>query len=159
VGYVDWKKNFAWIVYDITANGGVVKLPSMQPTSGGTILEAEDAKFRNSLIESSTAGFTGQGYLATKIGDAKHQVTWTYTAPESGGYILEFRYTQKRLSNYSSDVLIKGKKAGELTFWNTGNTGAWFWERITVNLEKGENSIEISPEGWVLLDHLNIIMN
>jgi hypothetical protein len=157
VGYVDWKKTFAWIVYDITANGGVVKLPSMQPTSGGTILEAEDAKFRNSFIESSTAGFTGQGYLATNSGDAKHQVTWTYTAPESGRYICEFRYTQKRHGDYSSDVLINGKKAGALTFWNTGNTGAWFWERITVNLEKGENAIEISPEGWILLDHLNML--
>jgi len=28
-----------------------------------------------------------------------------------------------------------------------------------VHIEKGENTIGISPEGFVLLDHLNVIKN
>jgi len=159
VGYVDWKKNFDWALFDVIANGGQVNLPSMQPTAGGTVLEAENADFQVSVFKSEVEGFTGKGYLETRVGDARHQVKWTYTTPESGRYILEFRYTLKREQVFLSPVEINGKKACEIEFWNTGNPGNWVWERVTVNLEKGENTIGISPEGFVLLDHLNIIRN
>lgn len=159
VGYVDWRKNFDWSLFDVIANGGKVDLPSMQPTKGGILLESEDADYRISVLKSEIEGFTGKGYLETRVGDARHQVKWTYIAPESGNYILEFRYTLKREQVFQSPVEINGIKAGEIEFWNTGNTGAWVWERIIVNLEKGENSVAISPEGFVLLDHLNIIKN
>ncbi len=159
VGYVNWKENFDWALYDVTANGGMTDLPSMQPTQWGTVLEAEDADFVNSFQEKEVDGYTGTGYLATRIGDARHQVKWTYNAPESGSYILEFRYTLKREQVFPSPVEINGKNAGEIEFWNTGNTGAWVWDRISVELQKGINTIAISPEGWVLLDHLNIILN
>jgi hypothetical protein len=56
-------------------------------------------------------------------------------------------------------VEINGKIVGEIEFWNTGNAGNWVWERVKVNLDKGENTIGISPEGFVLLDHLNIMKN
>lgn len=159
VGYVDWRKNFDWALFDVIANGGKPNLPSMQPTTGGTILEAEDAEFQVSVFRSDVDGFTGTGYLETRVGDARHQVKWIYNAPESGSYILEFRYTLKREQVFPSPVEINGKKSGEIEFWNTGNPGAWVWERITIELKKGENTIAISPEGFVLLDHLNIIEN
>jgi hypothetical protein len=159
VGYVDWRKNFDWALFDVIANGGQVNLPSMQPTTGGTILEAEEADYLVSIFKSEVEGFTGKGYLETKVGDARHQVKWTYNAPETGSYILEFRYTLKREQIFPSPVEINGKKAGEIEFWNTGNTGSWCWERVTVHIEKGENTIAISPEGFVLLDHLNVIKN
>ncbi len=159
VGYVDWRKNFDWALFDIIANGGKVNLPSMQPTTGGTILEAEEADYLISVFKSEVEGFTGKGYLETRVGDSRHQVRWTYIAPETGSYILEFRYTLKREQVFQSLLEINGKKAGEIEFWNTGNAGSWFWERVTVHIEKGENTIAISPEGFVLLDHLNVIKN
>ncbi len=159
VGYVDWRKNFDWALYDITANGGKINLKSMNSTSGGTMLEAENAAFRLSQIKSEVEGFTGKGYLETKVGDGRHDVKWTFNAPEAGRYILEFRYTLKREQVFTSPVEINGKKAGEIEFWNTGNPGAWVWERITLDLEKGKNTIGISPVGFVLLDNLNIIKN
>jgi hypothetical protein len=159
VGYVDWRKNFDWALFDVIANGGQSNLPSMQPTTGGTILEAEETEYLVSIFRSAVEGFTGKGYLETRVGDARHQVKWTYNAPEEGSYILEFRYTLKREQVFPSPVEINGKKAGEIEFWNTGNPGAWVWGRITVNLEKGENTIGISPEGFVLLDHINILIN
>ncbi len=131
----------------------------MQATAGGTILEAEAADFKISGLKSELTGFTGTGYLETKVGDARHQVKWTYNAPESGSYILEFRYTLKREQIFISPVEVNGVKACDIEFWNTGNAGSWAWERVTVKLEKGENKIGISPEGFVLLDHLNIIKN
>jgi hypothetical protein len=159
VGYVDWRENFNWALFDVIGNGGQVNLPSMQPTTGGIILEAESADFMISVLNSDLAGFTGTGYLETKVGDAKHQVKWTYSAPESGSYILEFRYTLKREQIFLSPVVVNSKKACDIEFWNTGNAGDWVWERVTVKLIKGENTIGISPEGFVLLDHLNIIKN
>ena len=157
VGYVDFRENFNWALYDVITNGGQVNLPSMQPTAGGTILEAEAADYKISVFKSDVAGFTGKGYLETKVGDARHQVKWTFNAPEAGSYILEFRYTLKREQVFHSPIEINGIVTSEIEFWNTGNAGAWIWERISVDLKKGENTIRIWPEGWVLLDHLNII--
>ena len=159
VGYVDWRENYSWALYDITANGGAIDIPSMAPTIGGIILEAEDAHHKYSLITSEIEGFTGNGYLETAVGDARHLVDWKYSVPESGSYTLEFRYTLKREQLFSSAVEINGVNEGEIIFWMTGNPGCWVWDRITVFLKKGENNIRISPEGFVLLDHLNIIKN
>lgn len=157
VGIVDWKENFTWALYDITANGGKIDLPSMEPTPNGTILEAEDANHIFSKPGNEIKGFTGSGYLQTEVGDGKNLVEWTYNAPETGPYILEFRYTSTRDKVFSSAVEINGRSTENLDFWETGNPGAWVWDRITVNLEKGKNTIKVSPEGFILLDHLNII--
>jgi len=159
VGHVDWRKTFDWAVFDVIANGGEVNLPSMSATAGGTILEAEAALLKVSQVNSEIKGFTGKGYIDTKVGDSRQNVTWTYNAPEAGKYILEFRYTLRREQDYNSPVEINGKESGEMVFWKTGNPGTWVWERITVDLNKGENTIRIYPEGWVVLDHLNVIRN
>ena len=159
VGYVDWRENYSWALYDITANGGAIDVPSMEPTKGGTILEAENASHEYSGIHNEIEGYTGTGYLETKVGDAKHLVDWKYTAPESGSYTLEFRYTLKREQLFPSAVEINGVNAGEINFWMTGNPGCWVWDRITIHMKKGDNTIRISPEGFVLLDHLNMIKN
>lgn len=159
VGYVDWKENFKYVLYDITANGGAIALPSMPPTPGGTILEAEDALYRVSVKKNSRPGYSGTGYLETNAGDAHHQVSWTYTAPEAGIYTLEFRYTVTRQELFPSPVVINGEKVKDITFWMTGSPECWVWDRTIVTLRKGENTISISPEGFVLLDHLNILHN
>ena len=159
VGYVDWKENFQWALYDITANGGNIDLQSMKATPGGVILEAEDAEYVEGIVENNIEGYTGEGYLTKASGHSRIPVKWSYNAPEPGRYILEFRYTLERQEEFLSPLIINGKKVEDFGFWETGNGGAWVWLRLTVDLEKGENSIEISPEGYVLLDHLNIIKN
>ncbi|MBN2522661.1 MAG: hypothetical protein JXB24_05270 [Bacteroidales bacterium] len=159
VGYVDWKENFKWAIYEVTSNGGKLNMPSMQPTSGGTILEAEDVCNNHSLIDSTMKGFTGKGYVGNGEGHARQHFTWNYNAQECGEYILEFRYTLNRDDVFPIELDINGKKLGEIEFWSTGCPGTWVWERVTVNLEKGINIIAISPERFVLLDHLNIIKN
>jgi hypothetical protein len=159
VGYVDWRENFSWALYDITANGGTIDVPSMDPTKGGTILEAEHAFHEYSRINNKMEGYTGTGYLETEVGDARQLVEWNYTAPDSGSYTLEFRYTLQREQLFPSAVEINGVNAGEIHFWMTGDPGCWVWDRITLDMKKGHNTIRISPEGFVLLDHLNILKN
>ncbi len=159
VGYVDWKDNFQWSLYEIPSNGGIINLASMKPSAGGTILEAEDLIKNPSLIESEVKGFTGKGYVGSGEEHEKQQLTWNFKAPESGKYILEFRYTVSRDDVAAVPLDINGKKITDIEFWSTGKLGVWVWERITVNLEKGENTIGILPEKAILLDHLNIIRN
>ncbi len=159
VGIVDWKENFQWALYEITSNGGKIDLASMKPTSGGTILEAEDISNIASVIQTKVSGFTGTGYFGKGDDHMRQQYKWSYNAPESGEYILEFRYTLNREDVFLTFLEVNEIKYREIEFWNTGNTGAWAFVRITANLEKGVNTIAISPEDYVMLDHLNIISN
>jgi hypothetical protein len=158
VGIVDWRNNYNHVLYDITSIGGNINVPSMLPTPGGSILEAEDARSDISAVKSVIPGFTGNGYLeTTRAGDAKQQIEWNFNAPENAYYILEFRYTLKREQLFSSPLLINGEQKGDIIFYMTGKPGSWAWERMIVYLTKGKNTIHISPGGFVLPDHLNIL--
>lgn len=159
VGYVDWKENFQWALYDITVHGGDLDLHSMHPTPGGMILEAENAEYTDAIVKNNIEGYTGNGYLTKATGHSVNSVKWSYNAPESGRYILEFRYTLERQEEFLSPLIINGENIEDIGFWETGNGGAWSWLRATVDLEKGANTIAISPEGYVLLDHLNVLKN
>jgi len=110
-------------------------------------------------MESNTEGFTGKLFITTTGSDARHRVKKTFNAPESGSTIIEFRYTERRESEYPSPVEINSKMVSEIKSWQTGNTGAWVWNRVSVDFIKGENTIQISPEGLTLLDYLDIINN
>lgn len=116
---------------------------------GGLILEAEDAEYDQANVKNNIKGYTGEGYLTKQSGHSINPVKWNYSAPEEGSYFLEFRYTLERQEEFLSLLIINGKKVEEIVFWETGNGGTWVWIRFTVDLEKGENAIEISPEGYV----------
>lgn len=157
VGNVDWKENFKWALYEIIINGGKINLPAMKPTAGGVILEAEDGCEDTSFIDTKIKGFTGKGYVGKGDGHSKIAYKWKYNAPVSGDYILEFRYTLNREDTFPEALSINGEKVGFVEFWNSGSDNSWVWDRITLRLEKGENTIAISPQKFVSLDHLNII--
>jgi len=157
VGVVDWKKTYQDVLYDLTANGAELLTRSMEPTKGGVILEAENAEFGIGRTSSDVSGYTGNGYVKSKEGDALQTIRWNFDAPEAGGYLLEFRYSMSRQENFAGKVRINGENTGELVFWPSGNNQNWVWDRINRNLRAGRNIIELEVEGWVNLDHLNLI--
>ncbi len=158
VGYVDWRELYRYVLYDITANGGNLNLPSMEPTPGGKILEAEEGDHPGNEVRSDIGGFTGTGYLEVRrSGDAGQKVNWTYDATEAGTYILEFRYTLKRQENMEARVMVNGGSEDSFLFWPSGKTGNWVWDRKVVQLKKGKNEISVKTMGFVLFDHLNVI--
>jgi len=159
VGIVDWKVAFKYALYEITSNNGKVNLASMQPTIGGTILEAEDTDLAPELKMSKINGFTGKGYVVYQQGMSAGNMIWKYNAPEAGKYILEFRYSLKREEATPSFIEINGEKFGDIDFWSTGNEEVWLWERVTVNLKKGENTIRLFAGRFANIDHVNIIKN
>jgi len=63
VGYCDWRALTKEVLNDIKIAGGTASLPSMSPTSGGTVLEAETAISKGAQKAASTNAFTGTGYL------------------------------------------------------------------------------------------------
>lgn len=157
VGHVDWKKNYKYVLYDITANGGDTNIPSMESSAGGTILEAENSEFATSIIKNTIPGYSGTGYLDCRDVDAFQSIKWNYNAPEEGEYILEFRYTMKRDYEYPATLKINNVETDPVIFWSSGSNSSWVWDRVVVTLRKGENVIQINPEGVVILDHINIL--
>ncbi len=156
VGYCDWRKQMGEVLDDVKIAGGNVQLSSMKPTPGGTILEAEAAKFEGP--KKTVAG--GAHALAECIDftDAPDGswVEWNFDAPRTGTYILEIRYTANR-GEYSSAIIINGKDAGDIVLWATGGKSTWAWDRKAVVLKKGKNVIRLTPTSHGLIDHLNIL--
>lgn len=157
VGHVDWRKSYRHVYLEVRSNGGALNIPSMDPTPGGTILEAEHAQFTVAEVNSKNPGFTGSGYLKSNKGHANVQVKWEYEAEEDGEYILEFRYSLTRQKHFASHLKVNGAPENGLIFWESCDSLTWVWDRVKVNLKKGKNSVEVEPEGMVNFDHLNVI--
>jgi len=157
VGHVDWRDLFNHVLHDITIAGGSPRLPSMPPTEGGIILEAEAAAFARLQRATAIGGYTGTGYLQAKAGLGESHARWTFDAPEAGTYILELRYTLKGQGQYPCQVTINGKNCGEILCWNTGGDSTWAWDRTPVLFQKGPNTIKLAPTGPLLIDHLNVL--
>ena len=157
VGHVDWRKTFQSALYDIRSIGAEPDLPSMQPSPGGTVLEAEEATWNSTSVENGISGYTGNGYVEMNRGKDVHDVSWTYNAPESGRHVLELRYSNPWDRQLDCPVTVNGRKSGSILLWESGTGENWVWDRLIVNLKKGSNRITIEGGGRFYIDHLNVI--
>ncbi len=157
VGHVDWRQLYSSVLYDLTTTGSAVFIPSMQPTPGGTILEAEDARVDRAAVRTDIAGFTGSGYRDFGGSQGRRWIEWTYDAPAAGRYILEFRYAMRRHDSEDAALHVNGQLPTALTLWPTGSLQSWAWDRVVVDLRAGENTIRLHPPLGPNIDHLNIL--
>jgi glucuronoarabinoxylan endo-1,4-beta-xylanase len=155
------------VLNDIKTAGGSVRLSSMPPTSGGTILEAEMAVSNGPQKAAGSSAYTGTGYLDFNSAADGSWVEWTFDAPQAGTYILEIRYALEQ-GRYPSRMtvngnrtatggLITGQGVGDIVLWTTGGKSTWAWDRKAVVLRKGTNTIRLTPGGTPLIDHLNVL--
>jgi Carbohydrate binding module (family 35)/Glycosyl hydrolase family 67 N-terminus len=152
VGYVDWKDLYKYVLQDITHNGGVIKIPDMESTTIGMVLEAEDAEKKRTSMAGSVSGFSGSGYVLAK--GSESQLQWTFEVSRAGEYNLEFRYLKPKSEYQTSTIAVNGKSAGAIILWASGSDKNWVWDRAMVNLSSGTNNLSISlPEG-VALDYI-----
>jgi hypothetical protein len=157
VGHVDWRKTFSFVTHDIRTMGGTIDVASLPPTSGGTILEAENAAHQPLEAGNSIEGFTGSGYVAIDRNKGKHPIIWNWRSKQAGPAVLEFRYINSWNRETPLSVTINGKDAGSVLLWDTGSSKTWAWDRLTVEFEEGDNQIRIQAAGRILVDHVNIL--
>lgn len=157
VGYVDWRETMDDVLHELTNLGSDTELTPMQPTSGGTILEAEIARREGAAINTQYEGFTGTGY-ARLYSESRPSLEWDFNAPEAGTYTLEFRYATTWWSGFTKlPVFINGDKPATFQFYRTGSPSSWACDRIHVKLQKGENTIRLQGNRSIIVDHLNIL--
>jgi hypothetical protein len=121
------------------------------------ILEAESAASRDAGKVIEGRGDVG-AFTVLGPAPAKHWVEWIFDAPQSGTYVLEVRYIFFPGQNPAA-LTINGKDAGEIILWRTGDERTAAWDRKTVTLEAGTNTIRLAPTSTsrTLIDHLNIL--
>jgi hypothetical protein len=154
VGHVDWRDLYRLTLEDITHQGGQINLPSMEATPGGEIVEAESSLSKNLKTGSIVKGFTGTGYAYSSSED---QLQLTYQVPHAGKYVLEFRYLKNDFTTDHIMVEINRKTAYDFSFWPSGSNQNWVWDRLEVELDKGQQQISFSLPNGVLLDHVNVL--
>ena len=130
-------------------------MPSMAPTPGGTVLEAESANFDGGRPETEANG--GPGYVDFRDAAERNWIEWSFEAPQAGTYLLELRYAAAEPRQYRSRLRVNGADAGSIVLWPTGGESTWAWDRQPVLLDKGAHRIRLEPNGPVLIDHLNVI--
>ncbi|MBN2476183.1 MAG: pentapeptide repeat-containing protein [Pirellulales bacterium] len=157
VGYCDWRELTGQVLHDVEIAGGTPRLSSMAPTPGGTILEAEAATFQGLAKASHGGEFTGTGYLDPTPDAPRPRIHWTFDAPQTGTYLLELRYALAGQGQHRCGVTVNGNRAGKIVCWLTGGRSTWAWDQRPVVLEEGPNAIELTPEGPVAIDHLNVL--
>jgi hypothetical protein len=156
VGYVDWRETFRYVIHEIRTIGGAIEVASMPPTSGGTILEAEEAAHEPFEALSMIGGYTGAGYVAMDRDKGRNSITWNYRAPGAGRATLEFRYIDSWNRDTPLSVTINGNTVGEVTLWDTGSPKTWAWDRLAVDVQEGDNEIRVHAPGRIMMDHVNV---
>ena len=154
-GWGDWKEGYGEALKDIALEGGTGDPPSLGPTAGGTLFEAEQAQVQSAASESSISGHTGTGYMA--MDGAGSSIAFTVDVPDAGEYMLEFRYI---LAEDEGDMSlsVNGQDQGGINFWQTGGRSTWAWDRKPVVLEQGANRVVLASAGVSpKLDHLNVL--
>ena len=144
------------MIHDIRTIGGRIDIPSIPPTSGGTILEAEEAAYETYEVGNTIEGYTGTGYVAIDRNKGRKSVTWNYHTPKAGRAVLEFRYINSWNHETPLSVMVNGNDAGSVLLWDTGTSRTWAWDRLTVDLKEGDNQIRIQANGRIMMDRVNI---
>jgi hypothetical protein len=157
VGNVDWREVYDAVLYDLTTTNCVIAVPSMTPTPGGVLLEAEDAAAEGAPVQSTAPGFTGNGYRDLNGSQGRRWIEWTFDAPAAGKYLLEFRYAMRRDETGDAPLTINGQPAGNLVIWRTGGVKTWACDRKVVSLRGGKNTIRLNPPLGPNVDHLNVL--
>ncbi len=157
VGYVDLAQTYQSVLYDLTISGVDPAIPHVPPTPGGTLLEAEATDPTRSRAD-AMSGFTGTGYLDLQGGEGNQAITWTYVAPRTGTYLLEFRHAQRwGGARIPATLTINDEPQPDFALTHSGTNRNWVWDRATVLLQQGPNTLTLLPGGSPRIDHLNVI--
>ena len=116
----------------------------------GTVFEAENAALTgDAAIVTSSAGYSGTGYVNTNTGN----VSFTVQAAQAGYYNIWMRYQVS--SAKTNDLYVDGKLAAGISF---PASNAWAEQKVaTLRLSAGSHTIALVKNwGYIQLDYLKI---
>jgi hypothetical protein len=158
IGEVDWKLLYLDVLHDIRTLGGDPDIPSMEPTPGGVLLEAEAARTDASDDAIQPADDETPGHVEFSVYHAGNRyLEWDYEAPADGHYVLEVRYSARDMEQRDARVIVDGRETATIDLWGTGGRDTWAWDRATVALSEGPHTIRLHPAGELRVDHLNVV--
>ncbi|MBP0905845.1 hypothetical protein ACFSKN_03185 [Mariniflexile gromovii] len=153
-GWMDWREIYDEVLKDPTILKNQEVVVVVPPTKGGVVLEAEN-QLKSKVSATIKNGGTAITYVS--FSDVVPEISWNYNVKEEGRYILEFRYSLSS-GEFTLPLIINGKPADSLGVWKTGNEGSWAWDRVIVQLDKGNNTIKLKGlNSSISVDHVNIL--
>ena len=96
------------------------------------------------IFENTNGGFTGTGYLNTDNAQGTN-IVWAVDAPAAGSYQVTLRYTAT--SARPGSLSINGAGNQNIGFENTNSWTAWRNLTTTVNLQAGNNVLNLTATG------------
>jgi chitin-binding protein len=125
----------------------------------GTLLEAEDAKVSDGVVETTYAGYRGKGYVnpANKTGSG---VEWTVNAVQAGPATLTFWYANANSSARPMNLVVNGAPGStRIAFDRTAQWQDWDSISLVTSLRAGANTIRLTSattDGGPNLDTLQV---
>lgn len=130
-------------------------------TACTTAAEAElEACAFEGVTETSNSGYKGTSYLNINnaIGSG---ITFSVNASVAGNATISFRYSNGGTADRPAQVILNGvTQANNLSFPTTGSFTSWKSVDLTLNLQKGNNTIKISSttaDGLANIDQIGYV--
>lgn len=129
----------------VSSSSVAVSSSSVVPVSSSTVdtpegyVQVEDGKMESAVLESTNAGFKGNGYVNFDKGGF---VTVNVNVEAGGEYELEMFYANGSTEDRSLKISA-GKSEATKTFTKTSAWTEWKTEKCKLNLVAGENTIKI----------------
>ncbi|MCW6009607.1 carbohydrate-binding protein [Micromonospora sp. CPCC 205371] len=137
----------------------LVKTSGDDPPPVGQRYEAETAPaVCQGTIDTNHAGFTGTGFCNGSNAVGAY-AQFTATASAAGTATLGVRFANGGSAARTANLIVNGSTVATVSFENTGGWTAWSTKNLTVSLNAGSNTIQLSPtaaDGLPNIDHLNV---
>ncbi|GKQ36240.1 hypothetical protein ALMP_27830 [Streptomyces sp. A012304] len=143
----------------ISAYQGTCPLLPGGPTPTPTRYEAEDSPaVCTGTIDSNHTGYTGTGFCNGSSAVGAH-AQFTVNAATVGTATLRLRFANGTTTARPASLIVNGSTVHTPSFAGTGAWNTWVTQTLTVTLNAGSNTIQVSPTtsaGLPNIDHLEV---
>jgi hypothetical protein len=136
-----WETALIGILASVLAFGSVWAVNSKQ-------IEAEACSAKSGMtFSSSSAGYTGTGYMACTGGTGSY-IEWnTLRVVTAASYTFKFRYSNGAGTAQSCNVKVNGGSKGSLVFAPTASWANWNTQLINIKIAPGNVVIRLTANG------------
>ncbi len=149
---VDGVDSFVYTVGDASGLHGTGAV-AVDVLMSYTSYEAEDAVFSDATISTSSAGYTGTGYLV--FDQDKAYVEWAVNKPAGGMYYLDFRHDSTGAG--IAEIEVNGRMI-DYNYAIPAVSSFSYTSQILVLLNAGDNTVRLTVPTFAgsVVDHLRV---